>query len=81
MRHDLKLHLIGGLGLLAYGALLWWVATTYGLGQTLAAATTIGAAGVELYQKARGEGTPAWDDALVSAVPGWAAWAVLAALP
>ena len=44
MRDDLKLHLIGGLGLLAYGALLWWVATTHGLGPTLAAATTIGAA-------------------------------------
>lgn len=74
MRTDLRLHLIGGFGLLAWTGLVLLAYLHFGTGPMFAAGSTLGAIGVEVYQKMRNEGTPAWEDAAMSAVPGYVAW-------
>lgn len=74
MRADLRLHLIGGFGLVAWTAVVLLVYMHFGTGPMFAAGSTLGAVGVEVYQKVRNDGTPAWDDAAMSAAPGFVAW-------
>lgn len=81
MRADLKLHLIGGLAILAWAAVVVWAYLQWGAGPAAAAATTLGGLGVEGYQWIRTEGEPDPIDAAVTAFPGWLAWVVLAVTP
>lgn len=78
MRKDLQLHLVGGLAILAWATLVIACHLRYGPGPAAALATTLGAAGVEGYQRIRKAGTPDALDLAVTAAPGWVVWVVMA---
>ena len=70
IRPDLRLHLkySPALALLVLGIAL--VALYFGPGFAVAAGSLAIGVGMEINQKLRGEGTPAWDDALASSAAG-----------
>lgn len=77
---DKILHLIMGIATVGTVLLLMLVNSHFGLGPTLALATTIMGVGYEAQQRYRGEGQVEWQDAVATAVPGWAAWGVIVAM-
>lgn len=70
LRPDLITHLKWGAPLAASQAAVAYVAVHAGIGWAIALGSIALGIGVELYQRARREGTPAWDDAAASAAPG-----------
>jgi hypothetical protein len=71
-------HLIMGVFAALFTVLLVLIARKYGVGPAMAAASTTVGIGFELMQKYRKQGEPSVKDAAATALPGWAAWGVLA---
>jgi hypothetical protein len=80
MGRDKLLHLVLGFISIACAMVALVIYGALGLGACLAYTTTVVGVGYEVQQMVRKEGQPdAWD-AIATAAPGWAAWAILAAL-
>lgn len=74
---DKLLHLALGFIAIACAMLALWVRDRFGLGPCLAFTTTTVGILYEGQQWVRKEGEVSPVDALATAIPGWAAWAVI----